>query len=101
MIVKQETKQIWDIEKYEYFSKMKNQVKKSNQEFIFWFCSGQTDWKMDEKLNDIIKQPAKSDKKLLKILTWKTLCFTEKIHWNTSLAASDVFHMFTQSITFF
>ena len=24
-----------------------------------------------------------------------------KIHWNTRLAASDVFHMFTQSITFF
>ena len=32
------------------------------------------------------------------------LCFTEfstKIHWNTRLAASDVFHMFTQSIKFF
>ena len=24
-----------------------------------------------------------------------------KIHWNTRLAASDVFHMFTQSIKFF
>ena len=34
----------------------------------------------------------------------KNLCFTEfstKIHWNTKLAASDVFHMFTQSIKFF
>ena len=28
---------------------------------------------------------------LLTILTWKTLCFTEKIHWNTRLAACDVF----------
>ena len=35
---------------------------------------------------------------LLNILTWKNLCFTEKIHWNTRLAASDVFHMLTQSI---
>ena len=34
-------------------------------------------------------------------LTWKNLCFTEKIHWNTRLVASDVFHMFTQSIKFF
>ena len=24
-----------------------------------------------------------------------------KVHWNTRLAASDVFHMFTQSIKFF
>ena len=34
----------------------------------------------------------------------KKLCFTEfstKIHWNTRLAASDVFHMFIQSIKFF
>ena len=40
----------------------------------------------------------------LTTLTWKNLCFTEfstKIHWNTVLAASDVFHMFTQSIKFF
>ena len=40
----------------------------------------------------------------LTILTWKNLCFTEfstKIHWNTRLAASDVFLMFTQSIKFF
>ena len=38
------------------------------------------------------------------ILTWKNLCFTEfsaKILWNTRVAASDVFHMFTQSIKFF
>ena len=35
---------------------------------------------------------------VLTVLTWKTLCFTEKIHWNTRLAGSDVFHMFTQSI---
>ena len=36
----------------------------------------------------------------LMILTWKNLGFTEfstKIHWSTRLAASDVFHMFTQS----
>ena len=35
------------------------------------------------------------------ILTWKNLRFTEfstKIHWNARLAASDIFHMFTQSI---
>ena len=34
----------------------------------------------------------------------KNLCFTEfstKIHWNTLLAVSDVFHMLTQSIKFF
>ena len=34
----------------------------------------------------------------------KNLCFTEfstKIHWNTRLAASNVFHMFKQSIKFF
>ena len=34
----------------------------------------------------------------------ENFCFTEfstKIHWNTRLAASDVFHMFTQSIKFF
>ena len=40
----------------------------------------------------------------LTILTWKDLCFTEfstKVHWNTRLAASDVCHMFTQSIKFF
>ena len=37
----------------------------------------------------------------LTILTWKNLRFTEKIHWNTRLAASDVFYMFTQSIKFF
>ena len=37
---------------------------------------------------------------LLTILAWMNLCFTEKIHWNTRLAASDVFHMFTQSSTF-
>ena len=38
------------------------------------------------------------------ILTGKNLCFTElstKIHGNTRLAASDVVHMFTQSIQFF
>ena len=35
---------------------------------------------------------------VLTILTWKTLCFTEKIHWgSTRLAGSDVFHI-TQSI---
>ena len=37
---------------------------------------------------------------LLTILTGKNLCFTEfstKIHSNTKLAASDVFHMFTRS----
>ena len=37
----------------------------------------------------------------LMILTWNNLCFTEfsaKIHWNPRLAASDVFHVFTQSI---
>ena len=40
----------------------------------------------------------------LTIFTGKNLCFTEfstKIHWNTKLAASDFFHMFTQSIKFF
>ena len=37
---------------------------------------------------------------VLTILTWKNLCFTEKIHWNTRLAASSIFHMFTQSIKF-
>ena len=40
----------------------------------------------------------------LMIHTRKNLYFTElstKIHWNTRLAASDVFHMFTQSINFF
>ena len=40
----------------------------------------------------------------LTILTSNNLCFTEfsaNIHWNTRLAASDVFHMFTQSIKFF
>ena len=40
----------------------------------------------------------------LMILTWKNLFLTEfstKIHWNTRLAASDTFHMFTQSIKFF
>ena len=34
----------------------------------------------------------------------KNLCFTEfstKIHWSASLAASDVFYMFTQSMKFF
>ena len=31
----------------------------------------------------------------------ENLCLTEKIHWNTGLAAFDVFHMFTQSIKFF
>ena len=36
----------------------------------------------------------------LMILTWKNLCFTEKIHWNTRLAASDVFHIFTQLSSF-
>ena len=38
---------------------------------------------------------------LLTILTGKSLCFTEfstKIYWNTRLAASDVFYMFTQSV---
>ena len=30
----------------------------------------------------------------LTILTWKNLCFTEKIDWNTRLAASDVFVFF-------
>ena len=41
--------------------------------------------------------------KHLTILTEKNVCFTEfstKIHWNTMLAASDVFHIFTQSINF-
>ena len=38
---------------------------------------------------------------VLTMLTWKNLCFTDKIHWNTRLASSDVFHMFTQSIKFF
>ena len=41
---------------------------------------------------------------VLTILTGKNFYFTEfstKIHWNTRLAASDVFHMFTQSIKFF
>ena len=40
----------------------------------------------------------------LTIHTWKNLCFTEfstKIYWNAKLAASDVFHMSTQSIKFF
>ena len=37
----------------------------------------------------------------LTIFTWKNLCFTEKIHWNTRLTAFDVSHMFTQSIKFF
>ena len=43
-------------------------------------------------------------KELLTILTGKNWCFTNfsaKIHWNTRLAASDVYHMFTQSIKFF
>ena len=38
------------------------------------------------------------------ILIGKNLCFTEistKFHWSTRLAASDVFHVFTQSIQFF
>ena len=37
----------------------------------------------------------------LTMLIGKDLCFTEfstKIHWNTRLATSNVFHMFTQSI---
>ena len=41
---------------------------------------------------------------ILTILTWKNLClaeFSTKIHWNTRLAASDVFHIFIQSIKFF
>ena len=41
--------------------------------------------------------------KFLTILTGN-MCFTEfstKIHWNTRLATSDVFHMFTQSVKFF
>ena len=40
----------------------------------------------------------------LRILTWKNLCFTEfstKIHWNKRLTASDVFHMFTKSLSLF
>ena len=37
----------------------------------------------------------------LTILTWKNLSFTEKMHWNRRLAASDVFYMFTRSIKFF
>ena len=40
----------------------------------------------------------------LTTLTWKNLCITElstKIHSNTRLAASQVFHMFMQSIKFF
>ena len=40
----------------------------------------------------------------LTILKGKNLYFTEfstKIHCNTRLAASDVFHMFTQPIKFF
>ena len=39
----------------------------------------------------------------LTTLTWKNLCITElstKIHSNTRLAASQVFHMFTPSIKF-
>ena len=32
------------------------------------------------------------------ILTCKNMRFTQKIHWNTRLAASDVFHLFTQLI---
>ena len=37
----------------------------------------------------------------LTILKWKNLRSTGKIHWNTRLAVSDVFHMFTQSIKLF
>ena len=37
----------------------------------------------------------------LTILKWKNLRSTWKIHWNTRLAVSDVFHMFTQSIKLF
>ena len=37
----------------------------------------------------------------LTILTWKNLHFTEKIHRNTGSAASDVLHMFTQTISSF
>ena len=37
----------------------------------------------------------------LMILTWKNLPFTEELHSNSRLAASNVFHMFTQSIKFF
>ena len=47
---------------------------------------------------------AKAQATFLAILTWSNLCFTElstKILWNTKLAASDIFHMFTQSIKFF
>ena len=43
-------------------------------------------------------------KPMLTILTGKNLCFTKfntKTHWNTRLAPSDVFHMFTKSIKFF
>ena len=35
------------------------------------------------------------------ILTWKNFCLIEKIHWNTRLAASKVFHFFTKTIKLF
>ena len=53
-----------------------------------------------EKKGQIKKQKGR----ILTILTAKNFCFTEfstKINWNTRLAASDVFLMFTQSIKFF
>ena len=40
-------------------------------------------------------------KRILTILTWTNLYFTEKVHWNTRLAAPDIFHIFTKSIKFF
>ena len=45
-----------------------------------------------------------NDIKALTIPTGENLCFIEfstKNHWNTKLAASEVFHIFTQSIKFF
>ena len=56
------------------------------------------------KLDDLDVNRLKNapiDLKKLTIPTWKNLCFTEKIHLNIKLAASEVFHMFTQSMKFF
>ena len=52
-------------------------------------------------LRYLVPLKIKREGHVLTILTWKNLCFAEfntKIHWNTRLAASDVFHMFTESI---
>ena len=75
---------------------------------------GNSDLEFPERLvkpSAIVEDKTKSKKILssnrsacLTILTEKNLCFTEfstKIHWNTGVAASDVFRMFTQSINFF